>query len=94
MANLTDLAALAAGLSVRHPTGSKAQPGSGGTGVVVVAAGTGATLYVAATGAPRPFGCSGRNRASQVTGTLDFTDYDAPLTVAAPAGAIDIANVR
>ena len=58
-------------------------------------AGPGATLYVAASGAPRPLRLqrSGTSPAG-VAGTLDFSDYDAALTVAAPAGAIDIAKLR
>jgi hypothetical protein len=60
-----------------------------------VTAGPGATLYVSATGAPRPIRLQRAVTApSGVAGTLDFRDYDAALTVAAPAGAIDIAKLR
>ena len=63
--------------------------------VVVVSAGSGATLYVSATGPPRPVRLQrASTAASPVSGTLDFTDYNAPQRVVAPAGAIDIAKVR
>lgn len=95
VADLTDLATLAAGLASSPADRVLGTDRLGGAGVVVVRAASGATLYVAATGPARPVRLQ-RAMASgaPVTGTLDFTDYDAPVSVAAPPGAIDIAKVR
>ncbi len=49
----------------------------------------GATLYVAVDGKPRVLRIA--QTSGDYTGTIDFTDYDAPVTIAAPAGAVDIA---
>ena len=48
---------------------------------------------MAASGVPRPLRLQRSLNAPAVAdGTLDFTDYDAPLAVTAPAGAIAIAQ--
>jgi hypothetical protein len=96
--DLTDLATLAAGLASSPADRVLGVERLGGAGVVAVRAAAGATLYVAADGAPRPLRLqrttTSSASASSVAGTLDFADYNAPVRVVAPAGAIDIAKVR
>ncbi len=95
VANLTDVSALAAGFSATKGGRVEGTRSLGSSTAVVVTAGIGATLFVAATGPSRPLRLQRAGTAPEgVTGTLDFTDYDVPLTVAAPAGAIDIARLR
>lgn len=95
VAGLTDLSSIAAGLSYTSQDRVTGEARLGSAPVVVVMANASARLYVAASGVPRPLrlqrslsGSSGAN------GTLDFSEYDAPLTVSAPAGAIPITRVR
>ncbi|HEX4015152.1 MAG TPA: hypothetical protein VHX15_00305 [Frankiaceae bacterium] len=93
VADLTDLATLAAGLASASSDRVQGVSRIGTHRVVVVAAGAGATLYVLADGPSRPIRLQ-RSGASAIAGTIDFSDYNAPLKVAGPAGAIDIAKVR
>ena len=95
VADLTDLTTLAAGLSSTSADRVRGIQQLRGAGVVIVTTGSGATLYVAQAGPPRPLRLQRTaTSASAVTGTVDFADYDAPLSFAAPAGAINIATVR
>jgi hypothetical protein len=91
VADVTDVAAVAAGLS---PTANDRLGGTskiGGLTVLQVTAGSDATLYVSAQGAGRPVRLErSLTAAAGVKGTLDFTDYDVPLTVSAPAGAVEL----
>ncbi len=96
VAGLTDLSIVAAGLA--SPSNRAQVVGTarlGSAPVIVVMPNSAAKLYVAASGAPRPLRLQ---RTLDVPaggdGTLDFVDYDAPLTVTAPAGAIPIAKLR
>ncbi len=95
VASVTDLTAIAAGFSGAAGDRVEGTRQLGDTTVVVVTAGPGASLSVSATGAPRPVRLQRSDTApAGVAGTLDFSEYDAPLTVAAPAGAVDLATVR
>jgi hypothetical protein len=92
--DLTDLQALASDLSSTSADRVQGLTQLSGRRVVVVSAGS-ATLYVADDGAARPVRLQrAAGSGSPVAGTLDFAGYDAPLHVAAPAGAIAIAKVR
>jgi len=51
----------------------------------------GGTLYIAATGKPYPVQIS---RSGSGTGTITFDRWNAPVTLAAPANAIDIAQLQ
>jgi hypothetical protein len=51
---------------------------------------SGGTLYVAQTGKALPLRIK---KSGSGGGTIDFTDYDAKVTVTAPAGAIDISQL-
>jgi hypothetical protein len=53
--------------------------------------GKGGTLYIAATGKPYPVQIS---RSASGTGTITFDRWDEPITLAAPANAIDIAQLQ
>jgi hypothetical protein len=53
--------------------------------------GKGGTLYIAATGKPYPVQIS---RSGSGTGTISFDHWDEPVTLAAPANAIDIAQLQ
>jgi hypothetical protein len=107
VADLTDLATLAAGFSSATSDRVNGTAQLGAHRVVVVTAGAGATvstvsdlsilftLSVAADGAPLPLRLQRTaTSASPIAGTLDFSEYDAALQVAAPLRAIDIAKVR
>jgi hypothetical protein len=95
VADLTDLQTLAGGLSSASGDRVRGIQQLAGANVAVVTAASGATLYVSQTGAPRLARLQrAGTSASPVTGSLDFADYNAPLSVVAPAGAIDIAKVR
>ncbi len=93
VADLTDVSSIAAGLSASSEARVRGVVQLGGASVVQVMAGTDATLYVAAAGAARPVRLRrSMSGSTGVSGTLDFSDYDAPVSVAAPAGAVAIAK--
>lgn len=92
LAPLTSLGALFAGISSHH--GKLANDGRStykGTEVVVVRdESDNSKLYVAATGKPYPVALvSGQKDRS---GTITFDDWDKPVSLSAPSGAIDISQ--
>lgn len=62
-----------------------------GQPVVLLDDAKGGTLAVATTGEPYPLQVSGSGDGS--AGTINFTDWNAPVNVTAPAGAIDIGGL-
>ena len=96
VAGLTDLSIVAAGLAAPSNRASVAGTARiGSAPVIVLRPNSAAKLYVAASGPARPLRLQ---RTLDVSaggdGTIDFADYDAPVTVTAPAGAIPIAKLR
>jgi hypothetical protein len=95
LADLTDLSAVAAGITPTATDRIRGTERLGSVPVVDVMAGTDATLYVAASGTPRLLRLTRSMTApAGVNGTLDFSDYDAAVAVRAPTGAIPITKVR
>jgi hypothetical protein len=54
------------------------------------AAGSGGTLWVATSGTPYPLRLDAPSSSGSVSGVLDFLEYGQPVTLAPPAGAVDI----
>jgi hypothetical protein len=95
VAGLTDIATLSAGISTGARDRISGSARLNGVTVVVVMAGASSKLYVSASGPPRPVRLQrALAQPAGATATLDFSGYDAPLTVAAPVGAIPLAKVR
>lgn len=95
IADLTDVTPLANGLSGASSVSVQGVQRIDSGTAVVLHTGAGATLYVAATGTPYPLRLMRAGATpSAVSGTLDFTDYNAPVSIKAPAGAVALAKVR
>jgi hypothetical protein len=95
ISDLTDIDALAKGLSGAT---SVTSPGlvrlDAGT-AILLRTGAGATLYVAATGTPYPLRVvRAAATPSAISGTLNFTNYNAVLAVKAPKGAVALAKLE
>ncbi|MEA2208119.1 MAG: hypothetical protein QOF54_596 [Solirubrobacteraceae bacterium] len=90
---LTNLRALVDQTLADHGTLTKTGTTTiNGTKVVgVTDKGKGGTLYIAATGKPYPVQI---NRSGSGTGTISFDHWDEAVTLAAPANAIDIAQLQ
>jgi hypothetical protein len=95
IADLTDISALAKGLSGATSVTSPGMVRLDAGTAILLRTGAGATLYVAATGAPYPLRVvRAAATPSAISGTLDFADYNAAFTVKAPKGAVALAKVR
>lgn len=89
MSSLTDMSTLFT--SLLSPSGTVTNAGLStyeGTRAVKLTNGKGGVLYVAATGSPLPVGVT--QPASQGAGNGSFTNWNAPVTITVPAGAIDL----
>ena len=93
LAPLTSLAALFAGISSRH--GKLVNDGKtsykGDEAVVIRDKSDNSKLYVAATGKPYPLAIVGGKKGQ--SGTIAFDDWNKPVSLSAPQGAIDISKL-
>ena len=89
MSSLTDMTTFFTGLL--SPSGSVTNAGLAtfdGTSAVKLTNGKAGALYIAATGSPLPLGVT--QPAAQGAGKGSFTNWNAPVTITVPAGAIDL----
>ena len=91
LANLTDLDVFASTLAPGQGALTKeAVRPLDGQPAISVRSSTGVRLWVANTNKPNPLRI---DRIGQVNGTLNFTDYDAPVDVKAPSPTVDLASI-